>query len=378
MKSKLFTIISMIVCLTINGQTISQSNNRYRGSDVLEKKQIEAKGFSLNDTKGVWNLEEAELSEESYDAEYTTETDTLMAVERGNRTYYSQDRGSVSIIGSENYMELISYDIPETWLTFPMQVGDSVCGYFNGSGPYCERFFLRRYGTYKTKADAAGKIVLPQGDTLRNVLRLHTERYVGTIAVPIDTMQYKIPAFTVDSIVQHLAPDSAKVREDIYRWYAEGYRYPILEAKTLSYCDSMLTEEMYYCPPEIQEQLPLDEENKQIRARLIEEELARWQSPSLSLDDGHNPQRRGKDGFSYELLQLDGNDLVTIHYDTDHETRVTALISNGLGYIYRRSDQSCPVGTGLLSLNCTGLRKGQYIIYIHVDGNQYAEKVNVK
>ena len=137
--------------MTICGQTINQSNNCYRGSDVLEKKQIEVKGFSLNDTKGVWNLEEAELSEGSYDAEYTTENDTLMAVERGCRTYYSQDRGSVSIIGSENFMELMSYDMPETWLRFPMQVGDSVCGYFNGSGPYCERFFMRRYGTYKTK-----------------------------------------------------------------------------------------------------------------------------------------------------------------------------------------------------------------------------------
>ena len=31
------------------------------------------------------------------------------------------------------------------------------------------------------------------------------------ITMPIDTMQYKIPAFTVDSIVQHLAPDTVKV-----------------------------------------------------------------------------------------------------------------------------------------------------------------------
>lgn len=371
-------IILMFVCLTISGQTISQPNNRYRGSDMLEKKQIEVKGFGLNDTKGVWSLQEAEVSKETYDAEYTTEADTLMAVERGNRTYYSQDRGSVSIIGSENFMQLMSYDMPETWLTFPMQMGDSVCGYFNGSGPYCERFFLRRYGTYKTKADAAGKIVLTQGDTLRNVLRLHTERYVGTIAVPIDTMLCKIPAFTVDSIIQHLAPDTAKVRENVYRWYAEGYRYPILEAKTTSYRDSMLTEEMYYCPPEIQEQLPLDEENKQVRARLVEEELARWQPSPLSPDDDHNPQKRGKDGFTYEISQPDGSDVVTIHYDTNHDVRVTALISNGLGYIYRRADQSCPTGTGQFSLNCTGLRKGQYIIYIHVDGNQYAEKVNVK
>lgn len=160
MKKIYIVIISSFVCLTISGQQINQSNNRYRGSDVLEKKQIVLKGFSLNDTKGVWSLEEAEISEGSFDTEYTTEADTMMAVEQGNRTYYSQGRGSVSIIGSENFMELICYDMPETWLTFPMQMGDSVCGYFNGSGPYCERFFLRRYGTYKTKADAVGS----QGD----------------------------------------------------------------------------------------------------------------------------------------------------------------------------------------------------------------------
>ena len=66
-------IILMFVCLTISGQTISQSNNRYRGSDMLEKKQIEVKGFGLSDTKSVWSLEEVELSEGSFDAEYTTE-----------------------------------------------------------------------------------------------------------------------------------------------------------------------------------------------------------------------------------------------------------------------------------------------------------------
>ena len=58
--------------------------------------------------------------------EYTTLTDTLMAVERGNRTYYCQDRSAVSIIGLENVQELVSYDMPETWLRFPMQRSDSI------------------------------------------------------------------------------------------------------------------------------------------------------------------------------------------------------------------------------------------------------------
>ena len=88
MKKVYIVIISLSVCLTISGQAISLLNNRYRGSDVLEKKQIVLKGFSLNDTKGVWSLEEAEISEGSFDSEYTMETDTVMAVEQGNRTYY--------------------------------------------------------------------------------------------------------------------------------------------------------------------------------------------------------------------------------------------------------------------------------------------------
>ena len=299
-----------------------------------------------------------------------------MAVERGDRTYYSQDRNTVDIIGSENFMELMSYDILETWLRFPMQVGDSVCGYFNGSGPYCERFFMRRYGTYKTKADVAGTLVLPKGDSLRNVIRLHTERYVGTITVPIDTMLCKIPAFTVDSIVRHLAPDTAKVREDVYRWYAEGYRYPILEAKSLTFCDSLLTEEMYYCPPDMQRTLANDEENEQIRTRLAEEERARWLASSP--DEDSNPKSRGKNGFTYNLPQDDNSDLVTINYSTDHATKMTALVTNALGYVYRRADQSCAVGNGQATIDCSGLRRGQYILYINVDGEQYAEKVNLK
>ena len=80
MKKLQFTIIAMVVCLTMSGQQIDQSNNRYRSYDVLEKKQVTIKGFDLNSKNGVWSLEDAELSEGTYKAESSIETDTLMAV----------------------------------------------------------------------------------------------------------------------------------------------------------------------------------------------------------------------------------------------------------------------------------------------------------
>ena len=79
MKKLLFIVIAMAICMTIKGQQINLTYNRYRGNDVLEKKQVAVQGFDLNSKRGVWSLEEAKLSEETYSAEYSTETDTLMA-----------------------------------------------------------------------------------------------------------------------------------------------------------------------------------------------------------------------------------------------------------------------------------------------------------
>ena len=66
MKRVILSIMSFVVCLNINGQQISQPNNRYRCNDVLEKKQVTVQGFDLNSNKGVWSLEEAKLSDDSY------------------------------------------------------------------------------------------------------------------------------------------------------------------------------------------------------------------------------------------------------------------------------------------------------------------------
>lgn len=377
MKKLLFIIIEMIVCLTVNGQQVNKQLNDYRSSDFLTKQQVNMDIDALLSRKGEWNLEDAELSKKRYKACYYSENDTLTGKELANRTYMQESQSQVEVIGLENFMELMSYDMPEKWLRFPMQLGDSISGYFNGSGPYCGLLFMRRFGTYLTKADAAGKLVLPDGDTLRHVLRLHTERHVSIRVAPIDTMKCKIPKFTVDSIVSNMAADPVKMQEDIYRWYAEGYRYPVLEASVLSQNGKRLTADVYYCAPDVQRTLAYDEENEQIRNRLAEEERARWLASSPDYD-ANNVQSRGKDGFTYGLSQDDISGQVTIHYDTDHDTKMTALVANGLGYVYRRADQSCAVGSGQTTIDCSGLRKGQYILYINVDGEQYAEKVNLK
>ena len=368
MKKVKISILLSIFCLTSSGQQINQPTNLYRGGDVLEKKQVIVNGFSLNGNNGVWSLEDADISKKAYSTEYTTENDTIMMLERGNRTYYDIKNNIVRIIGSENAQEVISHDMPETWLNFPMYKGDSISGYFNGTGKYCDHLFMRRYGTYLTKTDAVGKLVLPSGDTLRNVVRLHTERYVGTIATPIDTIKRQIPVFTVDSIINHLANDTAKIREDIYRWYAEGYRYPVLEAKVVSSRNEKLSEEMFYCPPEMQEQLAFDDENKQIRSR-------------LSVDDGNSSTKateehdNGSPQFNYQYSKNEEGQIITINYTTPSHVMVSALLTNNQGVVYR---QASKVDGTSITLSYGGLPRGQYILYINAGGEQYAEKFKVR
>ena len=369
MKKEVLSMILLIVCLTTSGQQVSKHTNSYRGNDMLEKRQVLSRGLELSNknSKGIWSLEDAEIAKKSSVAEYTALTDTLMAVERGDRRYFSQDKGTVSIIGSENYMEQISYDMPETWLQFPMEQGDSVCGYFNGIGKYCDRLFMRRFGTYRTKADATGKLVLPDGDTLRNVLRLHTERYVGSITAPIDTMKYRIPAFTTDSIIRHMATDTTLIKEDIYRWYADGYRYPVLEATIVSRNKQQLSGEIFYYAPEEQELLVLDEENKKTRERLA----ATGTEKEDGIDSGDADER----DFTYHVSQDEGSETINISYSSEQSGKVTALLVNSQGYVFRQTSQS---DGSPLRLSYSGLRPGQYIIGINTGTHQFAEKFNVK
>ena len=377
-KKILYIIIVLAICLTANGQQISQRQNNYRSSEFLTKQQVDMDIDALLSRKGEWSLEDAELSEKRYKACYYSENDTLTGKELANRTYMQETRSLVDFIGSENFMERMNYDMPETWLSFPMQVGDSVCGYFNGSGPYCGQLFMRRFGTYLTKADAEGKLVLPEGDTLRHVLRLHTERHVSIRVAPIDTMKCKIPMFTVDSIVNNMAADSVKMQEDVYRWYAEGYRYPVLEASVLSQNGKRLTADVYYCAPDVQRTLANDTENEAVRERLAKEDAAARAHNMADKGFGNGLNGASGDGFVYDIVQDDGGNRVTVNYNSSHDTKVVALVANAQGYVYKRAEQQCEAGSGQFTIDCAGLRRGQYIIYINTDGDRYTEKINLK
>lgn len=83
--------------------------------------------------------------------------------------------------------------------------------------------------------DASGMLILPGGDTLQKVLRTYThkrihQRMTPQIIMP-DSLRENIVPFVLnrDSIDYLLTNDSIRLETEIWRWYADGYRYPVLK-----------------------------------------------------------------------------------------------------------------------------------------------------
>ena len=109
-------------------------------------------------------------------------------------------------------------------------------GYFNGYAIYSESVYSRIYGTYECQVDGLGTMLLPSGDTITGVTRVHIQKHTGQQylkniehAKALRLLVDSVNVYTHDSIIQHLAVDSNLVETNIYRWYAQGESHPIYE-----------------------------------------------------------------------------------------------------------------------------------------------------
>lgn len=364
-KEFVFLLLWLWGADSMEAQQVSLLSNKFRTDYVLERQEMSASQFCIQDNEGVWSLENVESLGEPFPVSFALKDDSLMQIERGGRTLFHQQQNGLEIIGVEDNQTIITYDMPEKWLHHPIALGDSVCGFFNGTGKYCDRIFLRRFGTYWTKADAEGKLVLPTGDTLKNVIRLHTERYVSTITAPIDTIAYKIPSFNTDSIINNMAKDTCQIKESIYRWYTDNNHCPVLEVKITQQQERIFKREVFYFAHDFQNQI-------------IQDDMADKSMQSIYKDLTSLNSEDKKPGILYHITKEKGNARVTIRYDLYQPMKIKLILADLRGYVFQQLEDDNAAGSGYsMSLNTSGLRKGQYIIYIIAGNKKYIEKFNI-
>lgn len=364
LELSLIFISSIHLC---SAQEISFAHNMYRGGDVLIKKMVSPVDPGSTGNKKVWSLEDVTIEQKKYKQAFKDNPDDIHSIkstESGNRNYYQLRHDTLYSQAFENNQTKITFDHPEIELLFPFSFGDSIQGVYHGTGTYCDKLRLRVYGQYSMKADAYGTLVTPEGDSIRNVLRVHKKRKGIMELFPRDTILSSFSEFGTDSIVEKVYSEDKIIVEDEYRWYVTGYRYPVLEENIITMYGQHITSALY-TPLSQQETLPLDDDNLQIR------------NAGHFHDETDERMGQGNVPIRYDYDVNTASHTVHFSYDLSRPAEVTFILSDQQGIVYRKLSKKQPAGSGFTAdIDYGGLRKGLYVIYIKVDEEQFVEKFN--
>jgi len=374
LRKVLLLVCVFLVCASAYSQNILQAaSNDLRHGDVLYKQTIEFDSGCLQHDGFVLDLNDAEFGGKKFRQSIMPVAygDTVYSLESGSRTYFLLRNDSLLRTRDENNLEYIDYDMPEAWLRFPFKKGDAVSGYFHGVGIYCDKLVMRKFGSYFTSAVSLGKIVLPDGGVLPDCLCLHTLRNFSFITYPTDSIHAVLPVFTSDSIVARCSSLPSAVREETYRIYALGYRYPIIEISDLYDGNNCIVSHSscYYSP--VDQTMLYDMENSKTRSAMV-----------CKTDGGEDSDDVTGNTPKYAVVHNSEEQKLTVTIDSNGSGNITAelIICDISGIVYRKQSLSCASDEcQSVELSCSGLRCGEYALRIYIsDGNDYSEKFFVR
>ena len=351
---------------------IALSNNGFRDGDSLVMRKVDGVQPGMSGRDAVWDFSDA-VTRRVHTLLYDLEEDTFSAHEDGTswRTVVNSD--TLWLTGFENRHTLMEYEEPLPLLRYPFSYGDSIHGSFHGIGKWCDRKFMRVWGDGIARADAMGTLILPSGDTLRHVLRVHYMR--RTWQTDYDTIR---TWEDLREVVRHeetrgFVTDASKTTPviiDTYAWYAPGWRYPVMRIEEASDSMGMSTLAVLY-PPESQMELDYDMENALLRQQTA------MQDGSGSFGDGQDDSANAMTSHSTNYNAYTGT--VTVVFALSRPASVSLLLSDVSGVAWRSTEQSYDVGGRFsLSLSCSGLPHGQYALRITCGTDVITDKFNVK
>lgn len=351
------------------------SVHSYRSGDKIFRQEILDFPVSAK-ADSVWDYSNIKLLGRDKAVEYDSDSEregVVAEIADNTRYYYVQDSASVRSIGYENNNIFVDYDRAETVLRFPFALGIKEAGVFHGCCMYCESVMARQFGIYSFEVDGRGRLILPDGKALDNVYRVHTVKETCRIVYDnihtSDELKEYICSrhpMSNDSIMAYVPNHSNDSQHsETYKWYAEGYRYPILEEIIYGKEDKKCT--AYYYAPEDQEQL-YDVENENIRAIYS-------QSQAIS-HDNQASDTVGNIGDEESLpytVSSNGNAVVVDISRLVKKTSVNATLADISGIVLR---QASGMSDSPLRIDCTGLKAGEYGIRIKLGDKIYETKLS--
>lgn len=324
----LLTLLSLLIPAT--SQKIHYIEHCYIPSDSIIKQQVMYVDPGIAGKNVEWDFSKLETLTDNYILTYSGDIDSLCGREHKTRYYYKQTESGIWCTGFENANSYIHYTDSILEFPFPIQYGDEVTVNFKGDGEHGYKLPLSVEGSVTISVDATGTLLLPEAQT--EAIRIK-----------------QVTNYTEAGI------DNSAITKTTYRWYANGYRYPVFESicttyKTESGKDSTAFSSSFLYSSSITEQ----------RMREIENE-SKWFS---------------KEQFEFlnETANVDITDLeiypnpvqhsATLSCNVSQNTAVEIRIYSGSGALVYETKHNANAGLNTWSIPTVQLNVGSYFVYV--------------
>ena len=335
--------------LPIHGQAmLTERANTMRNADRIAYSDVEFCNPGAGGENATWDFSATRSYGTSHNVTVTRDSlGNFHKIEDMEKLSYILKDGALCQYCSESRLAKTYFAASKLAMKYPMQYGYSTSAPFDGYGRYCGDHTVRMKGHVTIEADGWGNLILSDRDTLRNALRIHT---TTTTAMAMDAHRAEI--------------DSANLKQEIeekYEWYSPGFRYPVYT--TIQKTSFAGTRQVggstaaFRLKPEAFGSIS-DAVNDSIRA-------------------AEKDVKDTKDIFHYHISS--GNSSIDIAYSADTDADVTMILASSMGMQYDKRRIAVANGeTGNMHINTAGLPRGQYIIYINVNGLVYSKATNVR
>lgn len=321
----------------------------------------------------IWDFSNLEVVKDKEEEVFVAANDTVTGYGLATNRYVGYKDG-LNIVGYSGRNFYVKYLRCKTLLQYPMAFGHRFTSLYYGEGMYSHKLYMTVYGRSDVEADAMGTLILPQGDTLRNVLRVHEAARVGQLLADSIGVWCNgdSTSYSLENIDHRLASDSLLWLIDSYRWYASGYRYPVFETAVTTIVnrnDSIRHfARSYYYP--IDEQKLCDEDQ---RVEALEDE--RHSERTLlngTSNDGLTPS------FGYRC-SLTNTGTLKLCLALKHQSTVSAQLTSVNGMVVAQmEDVEAKSGNFYHAFDVSTFISGAYLLSVTVNGQTITEKFTLK
>ncbi len=375
MEFRFTAILLLSIPLTITAQIVQRYNSPRSGDEII-KQQVEFKDPGREGENVIWDFGKLKSINNRYSLRYSSPNllensyyilgrDTIQAnndsvryligTEHSTMYYLQVKDNSLYVLGHENATTSLKYTPSLLSMAYPTNYNEPHQKQYQSKGLYSCRIPFESQGEIKQTADAYGVMILPSGDTLKNVMRVKT---VQTIKETI---------FDVNNNVNTILD----MNVENYKWFSKGYRYPIFETIKTIPQDSTANEfsTAFFFPPQEHLYLDTDPDNLAVLDSLwnIDHKMPEEQLPT---EDNPNVN------FSYNFYPNPVETILTVEYYLEKPSSVTISLYNLDGRLIKTLVKPASAsGVYTEQIDCSSLAKGPYIISIGTGYKVYSDKV---